>query len=109
DIGELNVYTRTANGGPMNLIWTKNTEVGDFWDRADLALFNNQPFQIVLEAVVGDGFAGDIAIDDTSFTTSCILSNINLPTDTTPVPTTTTPNQCVANGQFMCVENGQCI
>ncbi|CAF4949732.1 unnamed protein product, partial [Rotaria magnacalcarata] len=109
DIGELNVYTRTANGGPMNLIWTKNTEVGDFWDRADLALFNSQPFQIVLEAVVGDGFAGDIAIDDTSFTTSCILSNINLPTDTTPVPTTTTPNQCVANGQFMCVENGQCI
>ncbi|CAF4981155.1 unnamed protein product, partial [Rotaria socialis] len=72
-------------------------------------LLNSQPFQIVLEAVVGDGFAGDIAIDDTSFTTGCILSDVILPTDTTPLPTTTTTNQCGATGQFMCVENGQCI
>lgn len=93
----------------MNQIWSKDYENGDFWSRADVAIFASQPFQIVLEAVVGDGYAGDIAIDDVSFTEGCILSNVNLVTVTTPKPITTTPNQCAQNGQFMCLENNQCI
>jgi hypothetical protein len=105
----LNVYTRTTYGGSVNKIWSKDFEIGDFWTRADLKLTLNEPFQIVLEAVVGDGYAGDIAIDDTSFTPGCVLANVDLITVTTPDPVVTTPNPCEANGQFMCLENNECI
>ncbi|CAF1593620.1 unnamed protein product, partial [Adineta ricciae] len=109
DINALNVYTRTNYGGAMNKIWSRVGEVGDYWSRTDLSLIIGQPFQIVLEAVAGDGYAGDIAIDDTSFTPGCVLANIELATVATPVPDTTTPNPCAAMNQFMCIENGQCI
>jgi hypothetical protein len=93
----------------MNKIWSKNYEVGDFWVRTDLSLLSADAFQVVLEAVVGKGYAGDIAIDDTSFTPGCVLANIDLVTVTTPIPTTTAPNPCAATNQFACMENGQCI
>ncbi|CAF0847412.1 unnamed protein product, partial [Rotaria sordida] len=109
DIGALNVYTRTTYGGQMNKIWSKDYHVGDYWTRADLPLYLGEPFQVVLEAIVGDDYAGDIAVDDTSFTSGCILANVNLVTVTTIRPTTTSPNPCIANNQFMCIENGQCI
>jgi hypothetical protein len=93
----------------MNKVWSKDFEVGDFWSRADVRIFVGQPFQVVLEAIVGNGHLGDIAIDDTSFTPGCVLANVELVTVTTPVPPTTTPNPCAANNQFMCIENRQCI
>ncbi|UJR31098.1 hypothetical protein I4U23_018606, partial [Adineta vaga] len=108
-IGALNVYTRSTYGGEMSKIWSKKGEVGDYWTRTDLPVILGKPFQIVLEAIVGDGYAGDIAIDDTSFTSGCVLANVDLVTVTTPIPSTTTPNPCAATGEFMCVENGQCI
>lgn len=93
----------------MNLIWSKDYEVGDFWTRTELPILSTEPFQIVLEAVAGNGYAGDIAIDDVSFTTGCVLSNVDLVTVTTPIPTSTTANPCEAHNQFMCLENRQCI
>jgi hypothetical protein len=93
----------------MNRIWSRDYEVGDYWSRADVNILTDRPFQIVLEAIVGDGFSGDIAIDDTSFTPGCILANVDLVSVTTPVPLPTTPNPCAANNQFMCLENNQCI
>jgi hypothetical protein len=93
----------------MNKIWSKDYEVGDYWSRADLGILIGEPFQIVLEAIAGDGYAGDIAIDDTSFTPGCILANVDLVSVPTSAPPTTTPDSCVANNQFMCIENNQCI
>lgn len=93
----------------MQKIWSKDYEAGDYWIRTDLQLLVSRPFQVVLEAVAGDGSAGDIAIDDTSFTASCTPANVELVSVTTPVPSPTTPNPCVINNQFMCLENGQCI
>ena len=93
----------------MNKIWSKDFEVGDFWNRADIKLLVYVPFQVVLEAIVGDGYAGDIAIDDVSFTPGCIFANIDLDNVTAPTPVTTTPNPCVVNEQFMCIENNECI
>ena len=93
----------------MNQLFSKSGEIGDYWVRGEVNLIIGQPFQVVLEAVVGDGYAGDIAIDDTSFTAGCIPSNVNLVTVTTAKPSPTTPNPCAANGQFMCLENNQCI
>lgn len=72
-------------------------------------LFASQPFQVVIEAVVGDGYAGDIAIDDTSFTTGCILANVNLVTVSTPPTTTLDPSSCEAKGEFTCVSDQSCI
>ena len=105
----MNVYTRTTYGGSMNKIFSQDREIGDYWLRADVKLLIGQPFQVVIEAIVGGGYAGDIAIDDTSFTPGCVLSNTDLITVTTIAPVITTPNQCAANGQFLCLENSQCI
>ena len=93
----------------MNKIFFKDFEIGDFWSRADLKLSIAVPFQVVIEGVVGNGYAGDIAIDDTSFTSGCIPSNVELSTVTTPQTSSTTPNPCGAGNQFMCLENNQCI
>lgn len=93
----------------MNKIWTKDFSVGDYWSRTDLNLLLSEPFQLVIEAIAGDGYGGDIAIDDTSFTPGCVLSNVDLVSVTTSAPSPTTPNPCAANNQFKCLENGQCI
>ena len=93
----------------VDKLWSRDYESGDYWIRAELDLDIDEPFQIVLEAIVGDDYAGDIAIDDTSFTPGCVPANVNLVTVTTPIPITTSPNPCEANGQFMCLENLQCI
>jgi hypothetical protein len=93
----------------MQKIWSKDYEVGDYWTRTDLNIFLVQPFQVVLEAVAGPGYAGDIAIDDTSFTPGCVIANVDLVSVTTPVPSPTTPNPCAVNNQFMCLEDGRCI
>lgn len=92
----------------MQKIWSKDYEAGDYWVRTDVQLLVSRPFQVVLEAIAGGGSAGDIAIDDTSFTPSCTLADVELVSVTTPLPSTT-PNPCIANNQFMCLENGQCI
>ena len=92
----------------MPKIWSKDYEAGDYWVRTELSLLVSRPFQVVIEAVAGDGSAGDIAIDDTSFTPGCTPGNVELVSVTT-VPSPTTPNPCVINNQFMCLENGQCI
>ena len=93
----------------MNKIWWKDYQVGDYWVRTDLDIYLLEPFQVVLEAVAGDGYGGDIAIDDTSFTPGCVPANVKLVSVSTVPPTPTTPNPCVVNNQFMCLENGQCI
>ncbi len=105
----MNVYTRTNYGGYMQKIWSKDYEVGDFWSRTDLSILIGYPFQIVLEAIAGDGFSGDIAIDDVSITPGCILSNVELVSVPTTIPPSTTPNPCLATDRFMCLENNQCI
>lgn len=93
----------------MSKIWSRDYEAGDYWVRADLGLLVSRSFQVVIEAIAGDGSAGDISIDDTSFTPSCRLGNVELVSVTTPIPSPTTPNPCEINNQFMCLENGQCI
>ncbi|XP_011911468.1 PREDICTED: MAM and LDL-receptor class A domain-containing protein 1-like [Cercocebus atys] len=67
---------------------------------------------ILVEASVGDGFTGDIAIDDLSFL-DCTLYPGNLPADfpTPPeisVPVTLPPHNCTDN-EFVCRSDGHCI
>ena len=65
--------------------------------------------QVIIQATVGDGIRGDIAIDDITFTPFCIASSSTLPTVPTTIPTKppTLPPGCGPD-EFTC-DNGQCI
>jgi len=51
------------------VVFTGN--IGDFYERAEIQLYQPEQFQVVIEAVIGSGFQGDIAVDDVSFTPDC--------------------------------------
>ncbi|XP_066300036.1 MAM and LDL-receptor class A domain-containing protein 1-like [Branchiostoma lanceolatum] len=104
-IGALRVMTRTAIGGPMTTVWSRNTAIGDYFDRNSVTLQSATPFQVVIEGEVGSGHQGDIALDDISFSSGCQLYNGLLPSGTTAPPTT---GPC-PSGQFSCVSNPTCI
>ena len=49
---------------------------GDVWHRYETeVLTSDQPFQLVIEGVVGTSYRGDIAIDDISLTPGCIVDS----------------------------------
>lgn len=99
-IGALKVYSKTVNG--LRELFSKNYEIGDYWERDNLALKESLPYQIVLEGTVGSGVYGDIGIDDTSFTDGCNFdkSADSIVTQSTPMPTS--PYQPCPVGQFQC-------
>lgn len=45
-IGSLNVYTRETVTGPMNKIWSKSGNVGDYFERVDLVINETRSFQV---------------------------------------------------------------
>lgn len=100
NIGALRVYSKTVNG--LNELFSKTHEVGDYWERANIAVSESLPYQIVLEGTVGSGVYGDIGIDDTSFTDGCNFDKSagSIVTQSTPSPTS--PYQPCPLGQFQC-------
>ena len=74
-MGALNVYSRTTLGGAENRLFSKTNEVGDYWSRIDIQIRETQPFQIVIEGVVGTSYLGDIAVDDVTFSYGCKIDN----------------------------------
>eukprot|EP00794_Sanderia_malayensis_P017044 gene17044-18759_t len=108
-IGRLNVYVRQCqgNGCPETLQWTTNTSAGNRWVRREVRLTSLKHFQVIIEAVRGSSYMGDIAIDDLTFY-GCMRYTRPLPTpgpSTTPKPTTT---PCMSN-QFYCPGDALCI
>ena len=65
-IGTLNVYTKTGTHLSTRPVWTKSLNQANKWIPAQVVFQSAQPVQIVFEGVVGQGFLGDIAIDDVS-------------------------------------------
>ncbi|XP_066483744.1 MAM and LDL-receptor class A domain-containing protein 1 [Tiliqua scincoides] len=111
-IYRLAVSQRTVNNTRGHLLWHTFGNQGNRWIRKVLHIMSSEPFQILVEGTVGDGFTGDIGIDDLSFM-NCVLYNGNLPTDaTTPsgtsVPVTLPMNNCTEQ-EFICRATGQCI
>ncbi|XP_030849653.1 MAM and LDL-receptor class A domain-containing protein 2 [Strongylocentrotus purpuratus] len=109
NINTLTVYTREIVNGPLTVLWQRSGEIGDYYERADIVLANRNPFQVIIEATRGDDVRGDIAIDDTSFSSACQFSSNPLPDVTTPAPTVplTTLPACDPNS-YQC-KNGSCI
>lgn len=105
-MGTLNIYVRTSIGGGETLLFTRNREEGNFWQRLERQINTTDSFQIVIEGVVGNGDLSDIALDDISFTPGCIQdSSIVLPTGST-IQSLTTQSSC--NG-FICKSDNKCI
>ncbi len=110
DMGSLNIYLRTS-ASMQYVLFTRSKEFGDFWERLDIVVntlgLDTNPFQIVIEGVVGSGNLGDIALDDISFTPGCVIDNTTiLPTDTTTKPETTTSS---CSGGFQCKSDNKCL
>uniref|UniRef100_H3B4N6 MAM domain-containing protein n=1 Tax=Latimeria chalumnae TaxID=7897 RepID=H3B4N6_LATCH len=71
NIGSLKVYTRVFNDGTLMERWTRSGEVGNYFVRTEVILPAGQPFQVIIEGVVGNGLLGFIVLDDISFTPDC--------------------------------------
>ncbi|XP_052768032.1 uncharacterized protein LOC128208511 [Mya arenaria] len=104
-IGTLNVYLQAVDGTdiPGKRIWSLAGNQGPDWQFAQVTVISDFDFKIVIEGTVGDGYVGDIAIDDIYFAGgSCDL--------TTPVTTTsaTTALSTSSNGRkcFSCTHLG---
>lgn len=48
EIGSLAVYTRTQINGPLTLKWTRIGNFGDFYERGDIILNMDDPFQVTM-------------------------------------------------------------
>ena len=109
----LRILLRTALHGQETVVFERSTNSGDFWQRADVditaALSGGEegprmgaPFELVIEGTVGRGIQGDIGLDDTSFTSTCLPldDSFKLPEGTTHAPPSTTPSAC--GEQFRC-------
>ncbi|XP_058525682.1 MAM and LDL-receptor class A domain-containing protein 1 [Ochotona princeps] len=108
----LAIYQRIWSNTKGELLWQIFGNQSNRWIRKNLSISSKQPFQILLEASVGDGFTGDIAIDDLSFM-DCTLYPGTLPVDLpspteTSVPVTLPPHNCTDN-EFVCMSNGHCV
>jgi hypothetical protein len=105
DMGTFNIFSRTSLGGNEKLLFTKNRDLGDIWERAIIEIDDDtKPFQIIVEGIVGKDYLSDIAIDDVTFTPGCGVPNSQtvLPSiSTTTVPTTT--GLC-ASDEFQCTK-----
>ncbi|XP_048223736.1 MAM and LDL-receptor class A domain-containing protein 1 [Perognathus longimembris pacificus] len=111
-IYRLAIYQRIWSNSRGKLLWQIFGDQGNRWIRKLLNISSRNPFQILVEASVGDGFTGDIAIDDLSFL-DCTLYQGNLPVDIpTPskpsVPVTLPPHNCSDN-EFVCRLDGHCV
>ncbi|WAR02785.1 MLRP2-like protein [Mya arenaria] len=106
EVNTLMIYYRTEVNGPLNRLWGRRGNQGDYFARSEINIYNTKPIQIVFEAKVGNGIHGDIAIDDVSFTPSCHFYTGAVSTDT--LPRTPTPNPC-GNSSKVCANNRQCV
>ena len=89
-IGSLLVRKRTSyyTGGLSSPLLNVTGAQGDFWYRALVQIqYSQQDFQFVIEGIRGNGYQGDIAIDDVSLTPGCqICTDCIMPGDLFSVP-----------------------
>ncbi|KAI7805265.1 putative MAM domain-containing glycosylphosphatidylinositol anchor protein 1-like [Triplophysa rosa] len=68
-IGTLNVLMRVKSIATVDsAVWTLSGHQGPEWRKADAVIYPSGPFQVIFEGIRGNGFEGDIAIDDVSVT-----------------------------------------
>eukprot|EP00058_Branchiostoma_floridae_P004010 XP_002589498.1 hypothetical protein BRAFLDRAFT_88357 [Branchiostoma floridae] len=74
NIGSLHVLVRNVKNGSTEEVWRRQGQQGRGWLFGSVSIgTKNRSYQVLLEAVVGNGDQGDIAVDDVSFATYCTL------------------------------------
>ncbi|KAL5006374.1 hypothetical protein ScPMuIL_015180 [Solemya velum] len=93
NMGTLNIYlkTRPRLGEP---IFKRTGEQGVFWNKAEIDLSPSAQFQIVVEAAIGNGERGDMAVDDVSISSG-------------PCSAATTGIACDFEGRTLCAGYSQ--
>ncbi|KAF8778576.1 MAM and LDL-receptor class A domain-containing [Argiope bruennichi] len=109
DIGSLTVYARRDEINVWKVIFTTREPPGQFYEKVVLPLGDiKEPFEIIVETRVGrEKPSGGWAVDDVSFTSSCVVSNKTLPLSIID-PTEEPEEKCNA-GQFLCKADKRCI
>ncbi|XP_072176476.1 MAM and LDL-receptor class A domain-containing protein 2-like [Diadema setosum] len=110
DIGTLNIYQRTSyTASPsegLQLLDTIVSEQGPSWQLREIATReSDQDFEIVLEAINGDGRKSEIALDDLSFTIACVPGG-SVPG--APDRTNYTQEMCYDGVQLKCATTSEC-
>ncbi|KAL1523059.1 hypothetical protein AB1Y20_018019 [Prymnesium parvum] len=103
-IGVLQTYAR-AQGEDWTLLWERSGEQGDVWRNASLLLPPGQR-HVKLRGVVGNGYAGDIAVD--SVRVECSAA----PSPPPPPPAASEPSPSAARpaGHAVCsLSHGQLV
>ncbi|XP_019614634.1 PREDICTED: flocculation protein FLO11-like [Branchiostoma belcheri] len=98
-MGTLNVYIRKQGiMGPS--VWTVSGDQRNAWHFGHAQLDGSSSFNVIFEAVRGNDFRGDIAIDDVTVSDECgLITTTVLPT-TTPYPLAS-PN-CTFEASSIC-------
>ncbi|XP_077978879.1 MAM and LDL-receptor class A domain-containing protein 1-like [Glandiceps talaboti] len=72
-VGTLKLYTESNERSAQRfLMWQKHSTQGDRWNYANVVIGNTHSFKVVFEVIMGNTNASDIAIDDVTFTESCL-------------------------------------
>jgi len=66
-IGALRVILK-FEGGDEEEVWKMSGNKGDVWIYGNATIYSSNPYQVVFEAERGNGYQGDIAIDDVGVT-----------------------------------------
>lgn len=83
-INTLSVSLQPVNGNKSQTIWTLSGNQGSGWKNAVVSLVSSVPYRLIIEAVAGSSYTGDIALDDLSLT--------NCP----PIPRPSPPPPCAS-------------
>ncbi|XP_043540792.1 MAM domain-containing protein 2-like, partial [Chiloscyllium plagiosum] len=87
----LNVYQLEV-GLPPILMWSDRGNKGNQWIAAAVDLHLSGKSQILIEAVRGNDYRSDVAVDDISFHSGCCGDNCDITsTVSTPTPASTMP------------------
>ncbi|KAK7473655.1 hypothetical protein BaRGS_00035133, partial [Batillaria attramentaria] len=76
-VGTFNVYVATNGTRPGNLTWSLSGNQGNLWKQARFTVQSPVDFNLVMEGIVGQGYLGDIAIDDLTLATGRLPGTFN--------------------------------
>ncbi|MBN3307353.1 MLRP2 protein, partial [Amia calva] len=111
-VGQLSVKLRSiVTGEGESVLWTRDQEVGFYWERAEVTFSSSVISKVVFEYIRGEGLGGWAALDDISFSLQCLHDPDNGQLPPAPLPTappSTTPSPCRCSSplfqedQFIC-------
>lgn len=110
-MGTLNLIGKI--GSSETKLWSKSGQQGNTWNSLQFRIRTTAQFQVVFEAVRGNGYQSDIALDEISLIPgSCVAANPLAPSTSIPIATTQTVTSATTNRKDpMCpsgwVEHGQ--